>query len=99
LDAINGGCQFVRLDVHLAASTQEVFGAEHALGASQNRIFGRVIRMIFRWNLQHGWHWCHMRINHMTNHLGIVLVDQNDVDVVTFDEALEAILDFADGSV
>lgn len=40
-----------------------------------------------------------MRIDDMTNQLGQVLIDQNDVDVVSLEEALEAVLDLAHGRV
>lgn len=55
--------------------------------------------MILGGNLQHGWRWRSVRIDHVTDHFRVVLVDQDDVDVVTLDEALEAILDLADGGV
>jgi len=38
-------------------------------------------------------------VNHVTDELGTVLVDQDDVDVVPLEEPLEAVLQLADGRV
>lgn len=69
------------------------------LSTSQDRVLGRVVRVVLGGNLQHGRGRRSVRIDHVTDHFRVVLVDQDDVDVVTLDEALEAILDLADGSV
>lgn len=55
--------------------------------------------MILGRDLQHGRRRRRVRVNHVTNHLGVVLVDQDDVDVVALQETLEAVLNLADGGV
>lgn len=48
--------------------------------------------MILGRDLQHSGQGRSVRINDVTDHLGQVLVNQDDVDVVALDETLEAIL-------
>lgn len=55
--------------------------------------------MVLGGDLQHGRRRRSVRIDHVTDHFRVVLVDQDDVDVVALDETLEAILDLADGGV
>lgn len=52
--------------------------------------------MIFGWNLQYGRQRRSVRIDHVTNQLGVVLIDENDVDVIALQETLKAILNLAD---
>lgn len=66
---------------------------------TKDRILAGIVRMILGRDLEHGWQRWSVRVNHMTNQFGVVLVDQNDVDIVTLQETLETILDFTDGSV
>lgn len=40
-----------------------------------------------------------MVVNHMSDQLSHILVDQDDVNVVAFDEPLEAVFDLADCSI
>lgn len=42
------------------------------LGSSQNGVFVRIIRMVFRWYLKNSWYWILVLIDHMTNPLGIL---------------------------
>lgn len=65
----------------------EVVGREHALGAAQNGVLGRVVRMLFGWDLQHGWDRLHVGVDGVTDHLCDELVDQDDADVITSQEA------------
>lgn len=55
--------------------------------------------MILGRDLQHRWNGDRVSVDDVTEQLGEVLVDQDDVDVVTFDESLEAIFNLAHGSV
>lgn len=68
-------------------SLSEVLGGEHALGTAQDGVLGRVIRMLFRRDLQHGWDGLHVGVNGVADHLGDELVDQDDADVVPRQEA------------
>lgn len=52
--------------------------------------------MVFGWDLQHSWDGRCVGIDHVTDELCVVLIDQDDVDVVAFQEALEAIFQLAD---
>lgn len=67
----------------------EVFGGEHALGAAQDGVLGRVVRMFFGRDLQHGRDRLHVGVDGVTDHLGDELVNQDDADVVTRQEAPE----------
>lgn len=69
------------------------------LGTPQNGILGRVVRMVLGRDLEHSRNGSSVRVNDVPDQLGKVLVDQDDVDVVPFDESLEAVLNLADGSV
>lgn len=55
--------------------------------------------MVLGRNLQHGRKRRCVRIDNVTNQLGVVLIDENNVDVVAFQEALEAIFNLTDGRV
>lgn len=52
--------------------------------------------MVLGRNLQHGRQRRGVRIDHVTNQLGVVLINQNDVDVIALQETLEAVLDLTD---
>lgn len=65
----------------------EVLGGEHALGAAQDGVLGRVVRMLFGWDLQHGRDRLHVGIDGVTDHLSDELVNQDNADVVTCQEA------------
>lgn len=82
-----------------AVDADQVVSGEHSLGAAQNRIFRRIVRMILRRDLKNRWDWRCVRVDDVTNEFSVVLVDQDDVDVVAFQESLEAIFNFADRSV
>lgn len=82
-----------------AARSEQVISREHALGASQNRVLGGVVRVVFGWDLQNGWDRGGVRVNHVTDELSIVLIDENDVDVVALQETLEAVFQLADWCV
>lgn len=79
-----------------AAWSEQVIGREHALGTSQDRVLSSVIRVVFGWNLQNGWDWSGVRVNHVTDEFSVVLVDKDDVDVVALQETLEAVFQLAD---
>lgn len=53
----------------------------------------------FRWNFKYSWNRRCVCVNDMTNEFSAVLVDQNNVDVITTNKTLEAVLDFANGCV
>lgn len=55
--------------------------------------------MVLGWDFQHGWHGLCVAVDHVSDQLGDVLVDEDDVHIVAFDEALEAVFDFADGRI
>lgn len=55
--------------------------------------------MVLRRDLQDGGNWRRVSIDNVSDQLGQVLVDQNDVDVVALDEPLETVLDFTHGRV
>lgn len=65
----------------------EVLGGEHALGPAQDGVLGRVVRMLFGRDLQHGRDRLHVGVDGMTDHLGDELVNQDDADVVTRQKA------------
>lgn len=65
----------------------EVLSGEHALGPAQDRVLGRVVRMLFGRDLQDGRDRLHVSVNGVTDHLSNELVDQDDADVVTRQEA------------
>lgn len=87
------------LTPNLFAGSDQVLGVEHALGATQNRVLGRVVGMVLGGNLQDSWNGSGVRVNDVTDQLSQVLVDQDDVDVITLDESLEAVLQLAHGRV
>ena len=62
-------------------------------GPLQNRVLLWVVRLIFRWYLQHGGYRRVVRVDQMTNVLGHVLGDQDDVDIVALQERFENFLD------
>lgn len=64
----------------------EVLGGEHALGAAQDGVLGRVVRMLFGRDLQHGRDGLHVGVDGVTDHLCDELVNQDDADVVTRQE-------------
>lgn len=80
-------------------SNNKIISAEHALGATEDGILGGVIWMILRWDLKNSWERSSVRIDDVTDELGNVLIDKDDVDIVAFQEALEAIFDFANWRV
>lgn len=55
--------------------------------------------MVLGGDLQHRRNGRGVRVNDVTDQLGQVLVDQDDVDVVALDEPLEAVLQLAHGRV
>jgi len=65
----------------------EVFGREHALGAAQDGVLGRVVGMLFGRDLQYCRDRLHMRVDGVADHLSDELVDQDDADVVPCQEA------------
>lgn len=69
------------------------------LGTTQDRVLGSVIRMILGGDLQNSGNGSGVRVNHVTDQLSQVLVDQDDVDVIPLDEPLEAVLQLAHGRV
>lgn len=69
------------------------------LGTSQNRVLGGIVGMVLGGDLQHRRNGSGVRVNDVTDQLGQVLVDQDDVDVVALDEPLEAVLQLAHGRV
>lgn len=79
-------CTQARLWLHGCINLSEVLCWEHALGPSQDGIFGGVIRMLFWGNLQHGRDGLHVGIYSMTNHLCDELVDEDDANVTASQE-------------
>lgn len=67
----------------------EVLCRKHSLGAAQNGILGCIVWMLFGWDLQHSWNGLHVGVNGVTDHLCYELVDQDDADVVSRQEAPE----------
>lgn len=65
----------------------EVLGREHAFGAAQDGVLGCIIRMFFGRDLQHRWNGLHVGIDGVTDHLCDELVDQDNPNVVTCQEA------------
>lgn len=55
--------------------------------------------MVLGRDLEHCWDGGSVAVNHMTDQLSYILVDQDNVNVVTLDEPLEAVFDLADGSI
>ena len=83
---------------HRSGSAQ-VIGAEQSFGSSQDRVLVRVVRMVFGRDLEDGRHWCHVRVDHVSDQFGHVLVDQYYVDVVPLEERPERVLDVDGGRV
>lgn len=77
----------VCLCVWTVCCLSEVVGWEHALGPAQDGVLGRVVRMLFGWDFQHGWDRLHVSVDGVTDHLSDELVDQDDANVVTRQEA------------
>lgn len=73
----------------------QVFWVEHALGTTQDGVLASIIRMILGWDLKYCRHWSGVTVNHMSDHLGDVLVDQDDVNVITLHKSSEAFLNLA----
>lgn len=69
------------------------------LGTAQNGVLGRVVRVVLGGDLQHRGNGSGVRVDNVTDQLGQVLVDQDDVDVVALNEPLEAVLQLAHGRV
>lgn len=69
------------------------------LRTSKNRVFRCIVRMILGWNFQHSRNRSCVRINYMPNQLCVVLIDQDNVDIIPFQETFETILDFTHGSI
>lgn len=65
----------------------EVFGREHALGTAQDGVLGRIVRVLFGRDLQHGRDRLHVGINGVPDHLSDELIYQDDTNVVTCQEA------------
>lgn len=65
----------------------EVLGREHALGPAQDGVLGRVVRMLFGRDLQDRRDGLHVGVDGVADHLGDELVNQDDADVVTGQEA------------
>ena len=82
-----------------AVDGNQIVARKHSLGASEDRILCCVVRVILWRDLEHSWDWGSVRIDNVTNKFSVVLVDQNDIDVIAFQETLEAILKFADWSI
>ena len=68
-------------------SLSEVLGGEHSFGPAQDGVLGRVVRMLLGRDLQHGRDGLHVGVDGVADHLGDELVDQDDADVVTGQEA------------
>lgn len=65
----------------------EVLGGEHALGAAQDGVLGRVVGMLFGGDLQHGGNGLHVSVDGVADHLSDELIDQNDADVTASQKA------------
>ena len=76
-----------------------VLRGEHSLGPPQNGILARVVRVILRRDLENGGHGCRVTVDRVSDQLGHVLVDEDDVDIVATDEALQRVFDVGDGRV
>lgn len=68
-------------------------------GASQYWVLCRIIWMILGWYFQDCRKWAAVTINYMSYDFGDVLVDQNYIDIIPFQETFEAIFNFTDRSV
>lgn len=55
--------------------------------------------MIFRWNFQDCGNGTVVAVYDMPDNFGNILIDQNDVNIVSLEEALEAFFNFTDGSI
>lgn len=55
--------------------------------------------MVLGWNLQDSRNWSGVRVDDVTDELSQVLVDQNDVNVITLHETFEAIFDLTDSGI
>lgn len=82
-----------------AAWSKQVISREHALSTSQDRVLSGIVRVVFGWDLQNCWNGGGVRVDHVTDELSIVLIDENDVDVVALQETLEAVFQLADWCV
>lgn len=69
------------------------------LGTAQNGILGGVVGMVLGRDLEHRGKGSGVRVDDVTDQLGQVLVDQDDVNVIPLDEPLEAVLQLAHGRV
>lgn len=65
----------------------EVLGREHALGAPQDGVLRCIVRMLFGRDLQDGRDRLQMGVDGVTDHLGDELVNQDDANVVSCQEA------------
>lgn len=72
---------------HSLCCLSEVVSGEHALGPAQDGVLGRIVWMFFGWDLQDSGDGLHVSVDGVTDHLGDELVDQDDADVVTSQEA------------
>ncbi|CAH0703065.1 unnamed protein product [Spodoptera exigua] len=73
----------------------QVVWVEHALSTTQDGVLASIIGMVLRWDLKYCWHWSRVTVNHMSDHLSDVLVDQDDVNVITLYKPSEAFFNFA----
>lgn len=66
----------------MSEQLSEILGRKHALSPAQDRVFGSVIRMLFRGDLQHSRDGLHMSVYCMPDHLSNELVDKDDTNIV-----------------
>lgn len=64
------------------------------LSTTQDGVLASIIWMIFRRNLKNSRYWRSVCINHMSDQFCHILVDQNDVDIISLHETLETVLNF-----
>lgn len=65
----------------------EVLGTEHALGPAQDGVLRGVVRVLLGRDLQHRRDGLHVAVDGVADHLSDELVDEDDADVITGQEA------------
>jgi len=70
----------------------EVLCAEHSLSSAKDGVLVGVVGGVFARDLQDGGDRGAVGVNQVPDHLGDVLVDKDDVDVVALDEHLQSVL-------
>lgn len=71
-----------------------IIWVEHTLSPAQDGILAGIIRMVLGGNLKNSRHRLSVAVNAVPHHFSNILIDENDVNIISLDKTFEAFLNF-----